>query len=416
MAENLNPLKAVTDRILAAASLSTIHKSLIDLIVNPERILEVSVYLKRDSGDLEIYRGYRVHHDTSRGPGKGGIRYHKDVTRESITALAAEMSLKTALVNIPFGGAKGGIACDPTIFSESELERVTRRYAIEISPLVGTYKDVPAPDVNTNEKVMAWFADTLWSLNGQNTTSVITGKPLALGGVLGHQGATSLGILVTVKNILGRNNKTLAGKKIILQGFGKVGAPLAFLLHSAGAKIIAIADVTGAIYNRFGIDVVGLSEFINNGEDLVSFKQADVISLEEMWALKSDLIIPAALENAIDSKIAELVNCKYIVEAANGPVTETADKILADSGVVVVPDILSNAGGVISSSFEWAQDRQGYSWDAKTTTDRLTSKMTEAFEEMWARSDSLKISLRQACILIAVERLAQAHQYRGIFP
>ncbi len=416
MTENLNPLKAITDRIRSVRNLTSIHKSLFDLIVQPERLLEVSVYLKRDSGELEIYKGYRVHHDTSRGPGKGGIRYHPDVTADSITALAAEMSLKTALVDIPFGGAKGGIACHPETFSEAELERLTRRYAIEINPLVGTYKDVPAPDVNTNEKVMAWFADTIWALNGQNTTSVITGKPLALGGVLGHQGATSLGVLITVKNILEKHNNTLAGKKIILQGFGKVGGPLAFLLHSAGAKIVAIGDISGAIYNRFGIDVVSLGAHLKNGGSLNGFNHAEVIDQKEMWALKADLIIPAALENAIDSKIAEVIDCKYIVEAANGPVTEAADEILSQRQIVVVPDILSNAGGVISSSFEWAQDRQGYSWDAKTATDRLTNKMTEAFEEMWARSQVNKISLRQACLLIAVERLALAHTYRGTFP
>ncbi len=416
MSEDSNPLKAIQDRIFSVSTLTDIEPSLLELIVQPERILEVSVCLKRDSSELVIYKGWRVHHDTSRGPGKGGIRYHLAATVDSITALATEMSLKTALVDIPFGGAKGGIACDPNQLSEHELERLTRRYAMDIYPMIGTYRDVPAPDVNTNEKVMAWFADTIWAFNKENTTSVITGKPLALGGVLGHQGATSLGVMITIKNLMAKFNQTLAGKKIIIQGFGKVGGPLSFLLHSAGAKIVAISDVSGAIHNRFGIDIPALSLFVKNGGVLSEFRQADKIPEKQFWSLETDLIVPAALENAIDAEIAQNICSKFLVEAANGPVTEAADQVLKENKVLVVPDILSNAGGVISSSFEWAQDRQGYMWNAKKVTDRLTDKMSQSFEEMWARSQTSKISLRQAALVIAVERLAQAHLYRGIFP
>jgi glutamate dehydrogenase (NAD(P)+) len=369
-----------------------------------------------DDGQVEVFIGWRVHHDTTRGPGKGGIRFHPDVDARETMALAASMTLKCAVAELPFGGAKGGVRCDPRRLSLGELERLTRRYTTEISPLLGPDVDVPAPDVNTDGRVMAWLMDTLSMLKGVDMPASVTGKPLSVGGTRGHSGATSTGVLVTTRVAFSELGMNLVGARAIIQGFGKVGGPLAFLLSSAGMRVVAVADADGAVYNPGGLDAFALSDHTAAAGTVAGFEGGDSIESDELWEVPCDLCVPAALAGAIDADVARRLTAKVVVEAANGPTDIDADPILEDRGIHVVPDILANSGGVTASYFEWAQARQGFAWEEDLVATRLRRTMEEASENVWARSRSLDVSLRRAAFALGVERVANAIAARGLFP
>jgi glutamate dehydrogenase (NAD(P)+) len=326
------------------------------------------------------------------------------------------MTFKTAVVNIPFGGAKGGVRCDPTQLSTGELERLTRRYTLEVIPLLGQDRDVPAPDVNTDERVMSWLMDTLATVAGEAEPGVVTGKPIALGGTVGHSGATATGVVVCTRAVFAELEMPLAGARAVIQGFGKVGGPLAFLLSSAGLRVVAISDIGGAVHNPAGLDVAALSDHVKRSGSVAGFELADPIEADDVWEIDAELAVPAALEGAIDDHVAGRLGARVVVEAANGPTTPPADAILDRRDIVVVPDILANAGGVTASYFEWAQNRQGYAWDENTVATRLRETMERAFSAVWARSETLGVALRRAAFALAVERVAEAIKARGLFP
>jgi len=411
-----DPWEAVLERLDDAAKLTGVDADIHRMLRRPRRVLEVSIPVRMDDGRVEVFTGWRVHHDTTRGPAKGGIRFHPDVDAHEVTALAANMTFKTAVANLPFGGAKGGVRCDPRLLSLGELERLTRRYTLEISPLLGPDKDVPAPDVNTDGRVMAWLMDTLSMIRGELMTGSVTGKPLAVGGTLGHAGATSSGVLVCARAAFNAVEKPFVGSRAIIQGFGKVGGPLAFLLASAGMRVIAVSDVTGAVYNPGGVDPFALSDHVAATGGVAGFDMADPIAEHDMWGLECELAVPAALDAAIDAEVAARIQAAVIVEAANSPTLPEADPVLDERGIFVVPDILANAGGVTASYFEWAQSRQGYAWDEETVATRLRATMETAFEAVWAKANNLDVSLRRAAFALALDRVAGAIAARGLFP
>jgi glutamate dehydrogenase (NAD(P)+) len=411
-----DPWAAVLERLDDAAKLTGIDPDVHHLLQKPRRVLEVSVPVRMDDRTVEVFTGWRVHHDTTRGPGKGGIRFHPDLTLNEVTALAADMTFKTAVAKLPFGGAKGGVRCDPRHLSLGELERVTRRYTLEILPLLGADKDIPAPDVNTDGRVMAWLMDTLAVAQGHDIPGSVTGKPLSLGGTPAHAGATATGVLTCVRAAFAALEIPLPGSRAIVQGFGKVGGTLAFLLASAGMRVVAVSDFGGAVCNAGGLDPFDLSDHVSATGSVVGFTGGEPIDEHDMWALECELVVPAALSCAITEDVADRLSTKVMVEAANGPTLPAADPILERRGVVVVPDILANAGGVTASYFEWAQSRQGFAWDEETVAVRLRSFMDEAFTAVWAKADTLSVSLRRGAFALALERLAEAIEARGLFP
>lgn len=407
---------AVLERLDAAATLAKLDPDVHDLLGTPRRTLEVAVPVRMDDGSVEVFDGWRVHHDTTRGPGKGGIRFHPDLDADEVRALAAMMTFKTALVDLPFGGAKGGVRCDPTKMSVTELERVTRRYTYEISPLLGPDTDIPAPDVNTDGRVMAWLMDTLSTVEARNMPASVTGKPLSIGGTKNHAGATSAGCLVCIRAAFRELGLPLAGSRAVLQGFGKVGGPLAFLMASAGMRVVAVGDVGGAVVNEGGLDVSALAEHVAAEGTVAGFIGADAIDSEKLWDVESEVVVPAALGGVIDASVASRLETKVVAEAANGPTTVDAQPVLDARGIVVIPDILANAGGVTASYFEWAQSRQGYPWDDDVVADRLRQRMDTAFTSVWERSEALEVDMRSAAFVVAVDRVAEAIQTRGLFP
>ena len=411
-----DPWEAVLERIDDAAELAGIDPDVHRMLRVPERILEVAVPVRLDTGKVEVFTGWRVHHDTTRGPAKGGVRFHRDLNVGEVCALAADMTLKTAVVGLPFGGGKGGVRCDPHALSLRELERLTRRYTYEIASLLGPDKDVPAPDVNTDERVMAWLLDTMDMLAGGSLPGVVTGKPLSVGGMRLHTGSTATGVLRCVRAVFGRLGIDVAGARAIVQGFGKVGGPLSYLLASAGMRVVAVADVRGVVHNPGGMDIGLLADHVTRTGSVVGFTGAQAVPSEDLWSIESDLVVPAALEGAIDEAAALAMAAQVVVEAANGPTTPAADRVLAERGITVVPDILANSGGVTASYFEWAQARQGYPWDEDLVATRLARSMDEAFDAVWSRSRLLGVSMRRAAGVVAVERLAEAMTFRGIFP
>ena len=407
-----DPWAAVLERLDDAAKLTGVDPDVHHLLRTPRRILEVAVPVRMDDGRVEVFTGWRVHHDTTRGPAKGGIRFHPDLTLQEVTALAADMTFKTAVVKIPFGGAKGGVRCDPRRLSLGELERVTRRYTLEILPLLGPDKDIPAPDVNTDGRVMAWLMDTLSMTQGQDAPGSVTGKPLSLGGTPAHTGATATGVLTCVRAAFSALDIALPGSRVVVQGFGKVGGTLAFLLASAGMRVIAVSDVGGAVHNTGGLDVIDLSDHVSATGSVAG----GMYGYGYGYGYECELVVPAALECAITEDVASRINAKLLVEAANGPTVPDADPVLERRGLTVVPDILANAGGVTASYFEWAQGRQGYAWDEETVATRLRKSMDEAFTAVWAKADTLSVSLRRAAFALGLERLAEAIEARGLFP
>ncbi len=411
-----DPWEAVLERINDAASLIGLNPDVHKILSQPTRVLEVAVPVKMDNGRVEVFTGWRVHHDTSRGPGKGGIRFHQTVTAHEVMALAAEMTLKCAVVDIPFGGAKGGVQVDPSSLSDGELERLTRRYTVDIASLLGPDKDVPAPDVNTDARVMAWVMDTISMVRGEAVTGVVTGKPIAIGGSRGHVGATSQGVLINVRSIFQELGMPMAGARAVVQGHGKVGGPLCYLLSSAGMRVVAVTDAFGGVYNPAGLDTLALADHVARRGTVQGFEMAEALDPSKIWEIECELAVPAALDGTITAEVAENMGAKIIVEAANGPTLPEADPILERRGIVLVPDILANAGGVTASYFEWAQSRQGFAWEEGVVAERLRRIMESAFQSVWNRSRDLKVTLRRGAAAVALERLEEAITFRGLFP
>jgi glutamate dehydrogenase (NAD(P)+) len=388
----------------------------VDTLKRPKRALIVDIPIELDNGTVAHFEGYRVQHNMSRGPGKGGVRYHPDVTLEEVMALSAWMSIKNAAVNLPYGGAKGGIRVDPKQLSVKELERMTRRYTSEIGIIIGPQQDIPAPDVNTNPQIMAWMMDT-YSMNvGATATGVVTGKPIHLGGSLGRVKATGRGVFVTGREAARRINLDLNGAKVAIQGFGNVGSSAAELFAQAGSKIVAAQDHTGTIYNGSGFDLAQLIPHVKATGGVAGFKGSEPMGNEEFWDVKVDILIPAALEGQITADRARRTSAKLVLEGANGPTVSSADDILADRGILVVPDVICNAGGVTVSYFEWVQDFSSFFWTEDEINVRLDKIMVDALKRIWAIADQHKITLRTATFAVACERILMAREERGLYP
>jgi glutamate dehydrogenase (NAD(P)+) len=388
----------------------------VESLKRPKRILIVDVPIKMDDGTVAHFEGYRVQHNTSRGPGKGGVRFHQNVTLPEVMALAAWMSIKNAAVGVPFGGAKGGVRCDPRHLSMGELERVTRRYTSEIGFLIGPDKDIPAPDVNTNERVMAWMMDTFSVNQGRTSTGVVTGKPVSLGGSLGRRDATGRGVFIAGRAAADRLDLRIPGARVCVQGFGNVGSVAARYFHEAGAKVVAIQDVSGTIHNKRGLDVLRLLELQKAGRPITAFDEAEAIEDDAFWDVESEFLIPAALEQQVTAANAPRIRTRVVLEGANGPTTPDADDILNNKGVLVVPDVLANAGGVTVSYFEWVQDFSSYFWSEDEINRRLDRIMVDAFEAIWESSQRAKVSMRTATYIVACKRILEARQLRGLYP
>jgi glutamate dehydrogenase (NAD(P)+) len=410
-----NPMSAMLARYDLAARHLGLDSAMNRVLSEPEYEIRVSVPVEMDSGDVHVFTGYRVIHNTARGPGKGGIRFDASVTAEEVRALAAWMTWKCAVVDVPFGGAKGGVLCDPSRLSRKELERLTRRYTSRIMRTLGPDSDVPAPDVNTNEQTMAWILDTYSMHAGHYTPSVVTGKPIALGGSHGRADATGRGCLIVIAEALERLGMYLPGATVAIQGFGKVGGVTARLLDEAGCKVVAIGDVGGAVYNSNGIDVAAAHEWVRQHRLLAGFPGGDPIESDELLALDVDVLVPAAMENAITGDNARFVQARIICEGANGPTTPAADDILEAKGVFVIPDILANAGGVTVSYFEWVQNRAAYHWSEAVVNERLTEKMQRAFREVLEVSAANGLTMRTAAYCLAIERVSTAQSLRGLY-
>jgi glutamate dehydrogenase (NAD(P)+) len=410
-----NPFEAMMSRFDYAAQRLSLDPGLYKVLRTPEKQIIVSVPIVRDNGDVDVYAGYRVLYNTSRGPAKGGIRFDTAVTLDEVKALAAWMTWKCAVVNIPFGGAKGGVVCDPFQLSNAELERITRRYTSAIIETLGPDSDVPAPDVNTNERVMAWIMDT-YSMHKRHTvTAVVTGKPVEMGGSLGRREATGRGCMLVTREALKRLRMPIEGTRVAIQGFGNVGSVAAQLMESLGLKVVAVSDKSGGIYNPKGLKIRDVLQHSRQKRFLSDYKEAEHIKNDELHTVDCEVLVPAAMENVITSHNAKDIKARIICEGANGPTTAAADKILEENGVFVIPDILANAGGVTVSYFEWVQDRGGYFWDEDTVNNRLERIMVESFEEVASMAGRHGINLRIGAYMLAIERVAAVHRLRGMY-
>jgi len=388
----------------------------VETLKRPKRALIVDIPIVMDDGRVGHFEGYRVQHSLTRGPGKGGVRFHQDVTLEEVMALAAWMTVKNAAVNLPFGGAKGGVRVDPAMVSTRELEKITRRYTSEIGIVIGPHRDIPAPDVNTNQQVMAWMMDT-YSMNaGGTVTGVVTGKPLDLGGSVGRPKATGRGVFVVGNQAAKRLDIPLEGARVCIQGFGNVGAAAAELFADHGARIVAIQDHTGTIWNSTGISVGKLGEYVARTRGVAGFSEAEALDTEEFWRIPCEFLIPAALEGQIRAERARNLDTRIVIEAANGPTTPEADDILAERGVLVVPDVIANAGGVTVSYFEWVQDFSSFFWSEEEINARLDRILTTALTQIWETSERLGVSLRTAAFVVACSRILVAREQRGLYP
>ncbi len=410
-----NPFEAMSERFDRAAQLLGLDPDLYAVLRVPSREIKVYIPVKMDSGHIQVFEGYRVQHNFARGPAKGGIRYAPDVTLDEVKALSAWMTWKCAVVNIPFGGGKGGVICDPRQMSLGELERLTRRYTSELIDFIGPEKDVPAPDMNTNEQTMAWIMDT-YSMHARHTvTAVVTGKPVALGGSLGRREATGRGVLIVTNEAIKRFNLTPAETRVVVQGSGNVGGIGAQLMYEQGYKIIAISDVSGGIYNEKGINIPEALEYLQVNKTFDGYAGVEKVGNAELLELECDVLAPCATENQITSENAARIKCKILSEGANGPTTPKADKILHDNGVFVIPDILANAGGVTVSYFEWVQDRMGYFWREDEVNQRLEEKMVASFNELCHFSEIHNVDTRTAAYMLAIDRVAYDTRMRGIY-
>jgi glutamate dehydrogenase (NAD(P)+) len=410
-----NPFEAMMSRFDYAAELLKLDAGLYKVLRHPQTQLITSVPVQMDSGEIEVFTGYRVLYNTSRGPGKGGIRFDLAVTLEEVKALAAWMTWKCAVVNIPFGGAKGGVVCDPLTMSSAELERLTRRYTASIIDLLGPDSDVPAPDVNTNERVMAWIMDTYSMHHRHTVTAVVTGKPVVMGGSLGRREATGRGCMIVTKQALQHLGLPLKGARVVVQGFGNVGSIAAELLQAEGCVIVGVSDVSGGLHNPKGIDVKDVLAWREEHRYVTGYPRADSVTNDELLALDCDVLVPAALENVITARNADSVRARVIIEGANGPTAAGADEILDRKGVFVVPDILANAGGVTVSYFEWVQDRGGYFWTEDVVNSRLTEIMVNSFNNVLAVSKKYGVNMRIAAYTLAIDRVAMVHRLRGLY-
>ena len=413
MSNKVNNKKASDDQFNRAADLIGLDETIRTSLNVPDRELMVEVPLRKDDGTIESFRGYRVQHNNSRGPFKGGIRYHEEVDLDEVRSLAALMTWKTALVDIPYGGGKGGISVNPSTLSELELERLSRRFFRAINPIIGVNRDIPAPDVNTNPQIMAWFMDEYGMING-HTPGIVTGKPIELGGSLGRNAATGKGTAIIARETASLLNMDLEGASVVIQGFGNVGSFAGRFLNEMGSKIIAVSDVNGGLYDPDGLDITSLIDYNNKNGTIKGFSQGDSVSNEDILNIECDFLIPAALGGVIHKMNVEKLNCRVIIEAANGPVTPPADDILFKKGVYVVPDILTNAGGVTVSYFEWVQNLQQFQWTEEEVNDKLENKMVAAFNEVSSMMKSKKTSMRMAAFAVAIDRVAKSFELRGV--
>ena len=410
-----NPFESMMSRFDRAAQLLDLDPDLYAVLRVPNRELKVYIPTRMDSGRIQVFEGYRVQHNFARGPAKGGIRYAPDVTLDEVRALAAWMTWKCAVVNVPFGGAKGGIICDPQVMSSGEVERMTRRYAAELLDFIGPEKDVPAPDMNTNEQTMAWIMDT-YSMHARHTvTAVVTGKPIDLGGSSGRREATGRGILFVINEAIKRFKMTPAETRVVVQGSGNVGGIGAELLHEAGYKVVAISDIHGGIYNPSGIDIPDALRYLRATRSFEGYEGVEFVNNQELLELECDVLVPAATENQITGQNADKLKCKVLAEGANGPTTASADEILHNKGVFVIPDILANAGGVTVSYFEWVQDRMGYFWREDVVNERLQDKMVASFNDLCRYADAHSVDTRTAAYMLAIDRVAYDTRMRGFY-
>jgi glutamate dehydrogenase (NAD(P)+) len=410
-----NPWLSAEARFNAAADRLGMDDGMRKVLNSPAREITVHIPVQLDDGRIEVFTGYRVQHSIARGPGKGGIRYAPDVTLDEVRALAAWMTWKCAVVNIPFGGAKGGVICDPGLLSQGELERITRRYTAEILDFIGPERDVPAPDMNTNEQTMAWIMDTYSMHMRHTTTAVVTGKPLNLGGSRGRAEATGRGCMIVAQQALRRFGLEPSRTRVVIQGFGNVGGMSAKLMARAGFKIICIIEWDGAILNRDGIDVPALMKHRQETGSILGFPGGEEIDRDEAMFLDCELLVPAAKENVITSANADRLRCKILCEGANGPTTHIADSILQDKSIFVIPDILANAGGVTVSYFEWVQDRQGFFWNEQLVNGRLEEIMVNSFRDVVSYADNHKVNNRIAAYMVALDRVQFAIKLRGLY-
>ena len=414
--EELNPFEIAKQQFDRAADLLNLDESMRQVLKHTKRQLIVSIPVKMDGGDVQVFEGYRVQHNIARGPAKGGIRFHPRVTLDEVKALASWMTWKCATVGIPYGGGKGGVVCDPKSMSRSELERLTRRFAFEIAPIIGPDRDIPAPDVYTDEQTMAWFMDTISMVRGHTELGVVTGKPVALGGSQGRGEATARGCLYALREACRVKGVPLSGARVAIHGFGNAGANIAHMVAADGAKVIAIADSRAAIYNEQGIDVHAALRHKAETKSVQDTPNTEPMARDEVLEVDCEILLPSALENSITLANVERVRTKIIAELANGPTTPGADRVLADRGVLLVPDILANAGGVTVSYYEWVQDLYSYFWSESQVNEALEKTMKTAFENVHAMAEKHDTDMRTGAYVLAVSRVAQATSVRGIFP
>jgi glutamate dehydrogenase (NAD(P)+) len=415
-AESLNAFDNARQQLDAVAATIGLAPNVHAVLSHCQRELTVHFPVSMDDGSVRMFTGYRVHHNLTRGPAKGGIRFHPETDLDEVRALAFWMTFKCAIVNIPFGGAKGGVACDPTKLSAAELEDLTRRYTSEISILLGPNQDIPAPDMGTNGQIMAWMMDTYSMQAGHTVPAVVTGKPIAVGGSEGRIEATGRGVVTVAREVLLSDGRQLPGSTVAVQGFGNVGAAAATLFHRSGANVVAVSDVRGAIMNPKGLDVIALQRHVKDTGSVVGFAESEPLDADELLLLPVDVLAPSALQNQITAKNAARVRARYIVEGANGPTTPQADRILRENGVTVVPDVLANAGGVTVSYFEWVQGLQSFFWSESEVNSKLEQIMVRAFSQVQAAAKRHDVDLRTAAYIVGVGRVAEAIQARGIYP
>jgi glutamate dehydrogenase (NAD(P)+) len=415
MAAGGSTFNAMLQEFDGAARLLGLDPGIWKILTHPKRQITVSCPVQMDNGEIEVFTGYRVQYNITLGPAKGGIRYHPDVTLDEVTALAAWMTWKCAVAQVPFGGGKGGVICDPTRMSRRELEALTRRYIAEIVDAIGPDKDVPAPDVNTNAQVMAWVMDTYSMHVGHTSTAVVTGKPVEMGGSLGRREATGRGVMITTRQAAKHLGFDINGATVAVQGFGNVGSVTADLLQKLGAKIVAVTDWKGGVYNEKGLDISAMLEYMKQHTTIDGFSGGEPIDNAKLFALDVDVLVPAALENQITAENAGSIKARVIAEGANGPTTPDAHKMLHERGVFVIPDILANAGGVTTSYFEWVQNRHGYFWEEEEVNHRLEVKMCEAFGDVLQTSLKYKTDLRTAAYIVAIGRVATVTKLRGMY-
>jgi glutamate dehydrogenase (NAD(P)+) len=398
------------------SKLMKLSKGCQQILKNFDRILTVNIPIKMANGSVESFTGYRVQHNSARGPYKGGVRYHPDLTLDDLKALSMEMTWKCALVDVPFGGSKGGIVCNPKVLSIEELEKLTRRYTYSLMPIIGPDKDIPAPDVNTNEQIMAWMMDTYSMNNGYCSPGIVTGKPLNVGGSLGRTDATGLGIAFTVENTIKKKKKSLKGLKVVIQGYGNVGSAVGKFLSEMGCRIVAVSSSKSGIYNPKGLNHTTLLKYYKENGSFEQFPHAETVTNSSLLELPSDILIPAAMANQITEENADRIKAKIIVEGANGPTTPEADKILDERKILIVPDILANAGGVIVSYFEWVQDVQCYFWSENEVDSKLKSIMFRSHGEICDFAQKNKTNLRTSAMILAIKKVENAIRVRGIYP